>query len=661
MSACGCEEPADLSSGVVEEQTPWWKDIGILLPVFSGLALIAGFLSEWGGAGTLATVFFWAGLVAGGSTFAPGAITRLVGQRKLGIGLLMTISAVGAIILGYVEEAAALAFLYSIVEALEDRAMERARSGLRALLDLVPKTATIRGDNGDRQIDASAIERGDIILVRPGGRVPTDGIIREGSSSVDTSAITGESIPVHVRQGADVSAGSISLTGSLTIEATATGTDNSLTTVVHLVEQAQQERGERARIADRLARPLVPGVLILALAVAVIGSLLGDPELWITRSLVVLVAASPCALAIAVPLTVVAGVGAASRFGVVFKSGAAFEELGGIEHVAFDKTGTLTRNQPSVVDVIAAEGVCGSDVLTWAAALEQHSSHPLASAIVSAADTVASATQIEETAGHGMSGTVDGVRISVGSARWLSPGALAPDVDQLEHDGITAVVIHRHGGAVGVIGVRDELRPEASHMIDELERAGIGTTLLTGDNERTARALAHQAGISHVQAGLRPEDKARAVTDLVAQQPTVMLGDGINDAPALAAATVGVAMGAQGSDVAIESADVAFLGDDLRLFREALTHARTGRRIINQNIGLSLLIIASLMPLAVTGVLGLAAVVFVHEVGEIVVILNGLRARRAPAGVRRARTSGEGATAVREDSVDDRVDVRTDK
>ena len=606
---------------------PWWTDRGIMVPVFSGVAFLSGLICEWSGAEIPALVLFWIGLLLGASTFTPGAIRKLL-KGKLGIGLLMTISAVGAVILGYVEEAAALAFLYSIAEALEDKAMDRARGGLRALLKLVPDTATVLVAGKQTEIAAKDLTIGQVMLVRPGERIATDGVVRAGRSSLDTSAITGESIPVEVEPGDAVSAGAINTAGALEVEATAAGTDNSLTTIVELVEQAQAEKGDRARLADRIARPLVPGVLILAALVALIGSLFGDPELWITRALVVLVAASPCALAISVPLTVVAAIGAASKFGVIIKSGAAFERFGTIRHVAVDKTGTLTRNQPAVTAVLTADGVTERQALAWAAALEQHSTHPLAAAITAAAPGVTAAIEVTEQAGHGIEGTVDGARVTVGSPRWLDADTLASQVTSLEEQGMTVVIVHRGGAPVAAIGVRDELRPEVPEVVRTLASQGIGVTMLTGDNARTARALAAQAGINDVRAELRPEDKAAAIGELSHDRSVAMIGDGINDAPALAGADIGIAMGATGSDAAIESADVAFTGHDLRLIPRAFDHARRGRRIINQNIVLSLLIITALLPLALFGVLGLAAVVLVHEIAEVIVILNGLRAAR---------------------------------
>jgi len=617
------EEERDTEGG----SRTWWRDRTILIPLLSGALLGAGLVSEWTGASAAALPLFWAALASGASRFAPGAVRGLL-KGNLGIGLLMTVSAAGAVILGYVEEAAALAFLYSIAEALEERAMDRARAGLRALLALVPEEATVLVGGERREIRSSELKIGQAILVRPGERVPTDGVVRAGASSVDTSAVTGESIPVEVAVGDPVTAGSINISGALQIEATAAGTDNSLTTIVALVEQAQHEKGQRARLADRIARPLVPGVVVLAATVALLGSVLGDPELWITRGLVVLVAASPCALAIAVPVTVVSAIGAASKYGLVIKSGAAFERLGSIRHVAFDKTGTLTRNQPSVAEIAAVPGWNEAEVVGYAAALETNSAHPLARAIVSAATTVMTATDVTERSGAGLAGNINGASVQVGSPRWLDPGALRGTADRMESEGITVAVVHHQGVAIGLIGVRDELRAEARQAIAALRDMGIGATMLTGDNQRTAAAIANDAGISDIHAELRPEDKSRLVARLSARKPTAMIGDGINDAPALAVADVGIAMGATGSDAAIESADVAFTGHDLRLIPRGLRHAHRGRRIMNQNIALSLLIITSLLPLAMFGVIGLTTVVLVHEVGEVVVIGNGLRAAR---------------------------------
>ncbi|WP_336249139.1 cation-translocating P-type ATPase [Stomatohabitans albus] len=630
-SCCGKDE-VTLVETTNSDTLSWFKDINVLIPIFSGVAFLSGMGIEWfapSSMHTIAHVLFWIGLVLGAYTFVPNTLKLLFTKGFVGVGLLMTISAIGAIALGYVEEAAALVFLYSLSEALESKAMEKARSGLRELLKLVPETAT-RIQNGEAvEVDVKDLLVGDVIKVRPGERIATDGVILVGHSSVDTSAITGESIPVEVVPGDLVYAGSINASGVLEVEATNAGTDNSLTTIVDLIEQAQLEKGDRARLADRLARPLVPGIVAISALVAIIGTLVtGDMSLWVTRALVTLVAASPCALAISVPLTVVSAIGASSKFGVVIKSGAAFERFGDINHIALDKTGTLTRNIPTVTRLVLVRDADRAEVLGWAAALEAHSTHPLANAIVKAAPKVFEATNVEERAGEGVTGLVNGSMVTVGSPRWLDAAEAAKDVEALEAEGMTVVIVQRDGVTVGAIGVRDELRPEVPAVIAALKERGIGVTMLTGDNDRAAQALAAQAGIDDVRSELKPEDKAAAIAELNANISTAMVGDGINDAPALASADLGIAMGATGSDAAIETADVAFTGHDMRLLPLAIDHARRGRRIMIQNIVMSLAIIVILLPLSVFGVLGLAAVVFAHEFAEILVIMNGVRAGR---------------------------------
>ncbi|AVL96129.1 MULTISPECIES: heavy metal translocating P-type ATPase [Microbacterium] len=623
---------------------PWWRDIALLPSALSGVFLLAGYAFEWTGLEIAALVLQWAALLAGAYTFVPGAIRRVI-RGRLGVGLLMTIAAVGAVLLGHVGEAATLAFLFSLAEALEDRAMDRAKEGLRALLSLIPETVRVSRLSGDITVPAADVRELDILVVGAGERVATDGVVVEGRSSLDTSAITGESIPVEVGPGDVVAAGSVNGSATLRIEATADGRDNSLTQIVSLVEQAHARKGDRARLADRIARPLVPVVLIAAALVALFGFVVGDPWTWIERALVVLVAASPCALAIAVPVTVISAIGSASKFGVVIKSGEAFEQLGTIRAVALDKTGTLTRNEPAVVDVRPADGTNRDDLLAWAAAIEATSTHPLAAAITAASPKALSAIDVVEEAGHGIAGRVDGTLIRVGNARWLDPAVLSTAAEGMAAEGMTVVVVEADGAVAGLIGIRDELRPESAETVRMLHSQGIETVMLTGDNERTARAIAAQAGIDDVRAEQLPADKAHAIESLTTVRPTAMVGDGINDAPALATATVGIAMGLKGSAAAIESADVAFTGHDLRLIPGALAHARRGRRIMTANIALALAIIIVLFPLALFGVLGLAGVVLVHEIAEVVVILNGVRAARRPAALRELAPAPEPARA----------------
>lgn len=642
-SACGCScgTPKPLFDEP-EEHGPWWKDTELMFPITAGVFCITAFILDHTVSPTAAFVCYWVALIAGGWTFIPGSLRQLVtgkGRSRMGVGLLMTIAAVGAVLLGHVGEAAALAFLFSISETLEDRAMDRAQQGLRALLSLMPNTARVVRDDVETTVPASEVQASDVLIVGAGERVATDGTVIAGQSWLDTSAITGESIPVGVSPGSSVSAGSVNGSGTLRIQATSDGLDNSLTQIVRLVEQAQSAKGERARFADRIARPLVPAVLVASLLIVLFGFLVGDPATWTQRALVVLVAASPCAMAIAVPVTVISAVGAASKLGVVIKSGVAFEQLGTIQTVAFDKTGTLTENNPRVV----ATHFVVDDALPMAAAVESASSHPLSRAIVAAAaepginntDVALTAHKVQEQPGRGLIGVVEGKRVRVGSPRWIptdGTGELADRVAEMSQAGMSVVVVEVDGTPAGVLGIRDELRPEAAAAVQALADQGMRSVMLTGDQEVTAQAIAAQAGIplDRVWAGQLPADKARVVAELVDKSPTAMIGDGINDAPALAAATVGIAMGVTGSDAAIESADVAFTGSDVRLIPVALAHARRGRRIMTGNIGLALAIIVGLFPLALFGVLGLAAVVLVHEVAEVIVIGNGLRAGRMP-------------------------------
>ncbi|WP_307864855.1 heavy metal translocating P-type ATPase [Myceligenerans salitolerans] len=608
---------------------PWWRDPALAPSALSGVFLAAGLGLEWSGASLPALVAHGMALLAGAWTFVPGAVRRLM-RGRLGVGLLMTIAAAGAVLLGHVGEAAALAFLFSLAETLEDRAMDRAREGLRALLSLIPETARVSRLSGDVTVPVAGIRTLDLLRVGAGERVVTDGVVVEGRSSIDTSAVTGEAIPVAVGPGDAVPAGVVNGPGSLLVEATADGRDNSLTRIVALVEQAHARKGERARLADRIARPLVPAVLVAAALVAAFGLITGDPWTWVERSLVVLVAASPCALAIAVPVTVISAIGSASRFGVVIRSGAAFERFGTVRTVAFDKTGTLTEGRPAVVDVRTAGSGTRDELLALAAAVESGSAHPLASAITAEVPGAGPAADVVEDAGNGLTGRVGERTVRVGSPRWIDPGHLRDDADHLAAAGVTAVVVEVDGQVAGLVGVRDELRPEAAATVRMLRDQGVDVVMLTGDTAPTAHALAAEAGIRDVRAEQRPADKANAVTALAATRPVAMVGDGINDAPALATATVGIAMGARGSAAALESADIAFNGHDLRLLPAALAHARRGRRIMTANIALALAIIIGLFPLALSGALGLAGVVLVHEVAEVVVILNGIRAGRRP-------------------------------
>ncbi|SFB57085.1 cation-transporting ATPase G [Amycolatopsis marina] len=629
-ACCGHDEPRSSDDAETHEPERLWDVHELRFAAASGVFLLAALIAGWTDAPDPAELILDVlALVVGAYTFVPSTVKSLL-KAKIGVGTLMTIAAIGAVLLGEVGEAAMLAFLFSISEGLEEYSLARTRRGLRALLSLVPDEAVVLHAGTEQVIPPAELRVGDVLVVKPGERVATDGIVQTGRTALDLAAITGESVPVEAGPGDEVFAGAINGTGVLEVEVTTTAEDNSLARIVRIVEAEQARKGASQRLADRIARPLVPAIMIAATLIAAIGSLFGDPRTWIERALVVLVAASPCALAIAVPVTVVAAIGAASKLGVLIKGGAALESLGRIRGVALDKTGTLTRNQPTVVEVTTTAGATRDDVLTVAAALEARSDHPLAKAILAAVATPRPASEVEAVTGAGLTGHLDGHALRLGRPGWLDAGDLSEDVSRMQEQGATAVLVERDGTVLGAIAVRDELRPEATEVVAGLRRDGYHVAMLTGDNPRTAGALATQAGIDPeaVHAELRPEDKATLVGQLRSERSTAMVGDGINDAPALATADLGIAMGAMGTDVAIETADVALMGEDLRHLPQALQHARRSRRIMLQNIGLSLAIITILMPLALLGILGLAAVVLVHELAEVIVIANGVRAGR---------------------------------
>lgn len=651
---CDCCAAPAVDSDPAAPPRPW-RMAPFQTAALAAVLLVVAWLSDRAGHETPARILEIVATAVAVSTFAPSAVRDLF-RRRIGVGTLMTIAAIGAVALGHYAEAATLGILFSVAEGLEHYAFARTRHGLRALLSLVPPTATIIRDDGEVDVSPDDLVVGDSLLLRPGERAATDGVITTGTTSLDLSAITGESIPVEAGPGTVVHAGAINGPGVITVEVTARASDSSLARVVHLVEEAQDRKGTGQRLADRVARPLVPAIVVFAALTAVLGSLLGDPRVWLERALVVLVAASPCALAIAIPLTVVAAVGAASRSGALIKGGAALEELGRTALVAFDKTGTLTRNEPSVIAVVAGPAHTETEVLRVAAALEAHSEHPLAAAIIGAGSEASgpslivggseasgpsligaagpgsggfSADEVVAVAGNGVTGIVDGVPARLGKPSWTDPGPeLAADVARLSAAGATVVVVERDGQVLGVIAVRDEVRPEAGEAVGRLRSMGIDVAMLTGDNSAAARAIAERVGITDVHAELLPEDKAALISTLGDGRTTAMVGDGVNDAPALATADVGIAMGAMGTDVAIETADVALMGTDLRHLPQVVGQARRARRIMLQNIGLALLIITTLIPLAAFGVLGLAAVVLIHEGAEVVVIGNALRAAR---------------------------------
>ena len=620
-----------------------WESRPVRWSAASGLLLAAGFVvSLLVDASLPATLVYVAATLVGARFFAAEAIEEFLEEREIGIELLMTIATLVAGALGEWGEAASLAFLYSISEALEEFTEDRTRAAIRKLLDLAPRRVTVlRADGREEEVDLDDVAVDDRFVVRPGQNVATDGVVEDGSSAIDESAVTGESVPVEKQPGDPVYAGTSNAQGALVVRATATAADNTLAKVVELVSEAQARKGRGEQFMHRFARVYSPAVLALGAVVALGGGVLtGDWALWALRAATVLVAAAPCALVISIPVTYVAAIGNASRKGVLIKGGIYLEELGRLRAVAMDKTGTLTSGRPEVVDIRPTSTHSADEILALAAAVERRSEHPLARAVVTAADarglSVRAADDFEATTGGGARATVGGAVHVIGSPAFLQRtghdlAAVQADVETLQSQGSTVVLLANDDAVLGLIAIADTVRAQASHAVAQLHSLGIEqVVMLTGDNERTAAAIAAQVGIDEVGAGLSPADKAARVEALIERYGHVaMVGDGVNDAPPLAAASVGIAMGTAGSDVAIETADIALMADDLDKLTEAIRIGRRTRGVVRQNLVLSFIILAVLVPGALLGVIALPLAVLAHELSELAVIINGTRMARS--------------------------------
>ena len=617
----------------------WWRHAPLRNAILAGLVALTGFtLAHLGLAGESAELVFYAvAIPLGAFHWAREGLEELIGEREVGIEVLMLAATAGCGVLGLWDEAAALVVLYGIAEGLEEYAFARTRRAIRGLLDLAPKQARVLRDGQETTIAAEELRPGDEFLVRPGESIATDGSIVEGSTSVDEAAVTGESVPVDKSPGDAVFAASLNGQGSIRVRATKAFADNTLSSIIRLVEEAQDRKGRAQAWIERFGRIYSPTVLaaaLLMLAVPWLGAGAGD--VWIRRAVTLLVAAAPCALVISLPIVMAAGIGAAGRRGILIKGGAHLEHLGVIRTVAFDKTGTLTHGKPQVTDVITLDGDA-SRMLAVAAGLEQHSEHPLGRAVVAAARErgiePAGTRSFEAMVGAGVRAQIDGVTWYVGSpdsfsSRGLDLSALSDRVHGFQSDGKTVVLVGNDELVIGLLGLQDTVRADAESVITHLHSLGVRTAMLTGDNQRTALRVAQALGIDDVRAGLKPDEKVTAVHDLERQGPVLMVGDGINDAPALAAATCGVAMGAAGTDAAIEAADIALMADNLGKLEEALRLGRRARSISRQNIVFSLLVLGVLIPLGLSDSVGIVWIVLGHEASELLAVANGLRLGR---------------------------------
>lgn len=601
--------------------------------IAGGLTLLAFGLGHLGviPSGYEIAIYIFA-IIIGGYHWTREGIEELIECKEVGIELLMLGATVGSAILGMWDEAAFLVFIYGVAEGLEEYAYARTRASIRKLLDLAPKEARILRNGKEVMIPAGELKVGEVFLVRPGESLATDGTIIKGTSSINEAPVTGESIPVEKKEGMQVFAATINQEGVLEIQATATFANNTLSKIVHLVEEAQEKKGKAQQFIEKFGKIYSPIVLFGAIALAVFS--LFDPSFseWGVRAVVLLVAAAPCALVMSTPVAVAAGIGRAGSEGVLIKGGAYLENLGKIKAVAFDKTGTLTLGEPVVTDIVP---VAGDEkmILTLAYSVEKFNNHPLARAIVKKAESLGiqslPSSDFVAMSGFGTKATVDGRTIYVGKKDLFAKLDIDPfesKITKLREEGKTIILVGSDEAVYGIIAVRDEVRPVAKQVIDTLHRMGMTVVMLTGDNHTTAQAIAKEIGIDQVKADLKPEDKVAAIKELKKEYGVVaMVGDGINDAPALAESSVGLVMGTAGSDAAIEAADVALMGDDLTKIPYAIGLGQKARGISLQNIVFSILILVVLIPSALIGILSVAIAVAVHEVAELIAVGNGLR------------------------------------
>ncbi len=622
---------------------PPWRNLQVVTSALSGLLLAIGFFgSMLGLPSPLETGLYLLAIVIGGWYFIREGIETLIEERQIGIEILMTVAAITAGLLGQWAEAAMLVFLYSISEAAEGYTEERTRNSIRALMDLAPKTALVLREGKEEVIPAEELRVGDVFIVRPGQAVATDGEIIEGHSSLNQAPVTGESVPVEKDVGDSVFAATLNGEGALTIRVTKTTVDNTLARIIALVEEAQSSKGKSQRFIERFGRRYSPAVLAAGVLLAILPPLLFAQEWqeWLTRATVFIVAAAPCALVISIPITLVAAIGTAGRNGILIKGGVHLESLSKVTVIALDKTGTLTLGQPQVTEVVTFNGLAKEHFLATAAALESRSQHPLASAINKyAADNnieVTPAEDFQSLTGAGASGRVNNEMAYIGkpdlfAGMGIDLGPVKAQIEKLQQAGNTVILLGTELQVQGLIAVMDPLRPKVAEAIAELRKAGIEKIImLTGDNLLAARTIAAKAGIDEVFAELSPEDKKRKIEQLDQQYGRVaMVGDGVNDAPALAAAHVGIAMGAAGTDVALETADVALMADDLSRLPYLIYFSRRNWNIIRQNLMLSVVVIGTLVVGAVAGVFTLPMAVLAHEISEFVVIASGLRMLRS--------------------------------
>ncbi|TES53710.1 cadmium-translocating P-type ATPase [Halalkalibacterium halodurans] len=628
-----------------EEKVPFYKKYSTLLYSTSFLAF--GYLSYFvnGEENLLTTLLFLASMLVGGLSLFKVGLQNLL-RFEFDMKTLMTVAVIGGAIIGEWGEVAIVVILFAISEALERFSMDRARQSIRSLMDIAPKEALVRRNGQEIMIHVDDIAVGDIMIVKPGQKIAMDGVVVSGYSAVNQAAITGESVPVEKTVDDEVFAGTLNEEGLLEVKVTKLVEDTTISKIIHLVEEAQGERAPSQAFVDKFAKYYTPIIMIIAALVAIVPPLFfdGSWETWVYQGLAVLVVGCPCALVISTPISIVSGIGNAAKKGVLVKGGVYLEEMGALKAIAFDKTGTLTKGVPAVTDYnVLNKQMNEKELLSIITALEYRSQHPLASAIMKKAEEeniTYSDVQVEDFSsitGKGIKGIVNGTTYYIGSPK-LFKELLTTDFDKeleqnvttLQNQGKTAMIIGTEKEILAVIAVADEVRESSKEIIQKLHQLGIKKTImLTGDNKGTANAIGGQVGVSDIEAELMPQDKLDFIKQLRSEYGNVaMVGDGVNDAPALAASTVGIAMGGAGTDTALETADVALMGDDLRKLPFTVKLSRKTLNIIKANITFAIAIKFIALLLVIPGWLTLWIAILSDMGATLLVALNGLRLMR---------------------------------
>lgn len=626
---------------IIKQHMPFWKKRENQTTIASLILLLAGYAVSTanGDNNWLSVGLFLAAILIGGFSLMKEGLTNLF-KLEFDMSTLMTIAVIGAALIGDWAEGAVVVFLFSVSEALESYSIDKARNSITSLIEIAPTTAIVLRGSNEFEVDVEDLRIDDVILIKPGQKIAMDGEVIQGDSSVNQAAITGESVPVHKVLGDEVFAGTLNEEGAMQVRVTKLAEDTTIAKIIHLVEEAQAEKAPTQQFVDRFARYYTPAILIISLLIMIIPPLLmgGIWGEWFYKGLVVLVVGCPCALVISTPIAIVTAIGNAARNGVLIKGGIHLEETGQIKVVAFDKTGTLTEGRPEVTDVLTVSSLTEDEVLQQAASIEKFSQHPLASSIMRAAEKLPvgllAVDQFQSITGKGAKAKIGEHLVHVGSPNLFKElHAMDESIEQqiltLQKQGKTVMLVWSEAGLEGIIAVADQVRKSSLKVIQKLHEMGKRTVMLTGDNQSTASAIGAQLGLTEVKAELLPDQKVEMIKSLGQYGKVAMVGDGVNDAPALATANVGIAMGGAGTDTALETADIALMADDLEKLPYTIKLSSRTKQIILQNISIALGLKVIALLLIIPGWLTLWMAVMADMGATVIVVLNSLRLMRS--------------------------------